>query len=78
MAALGIIRDGVSSTHADPLGKGPVLLLLLGKNLLDLECLLRRHDKSIAVVEGGVIGVIKGDELVWYNGGGDRSIDWNE
>lgn len=34
--------DGVAGAHADPLGDGPVLLLLLAQNLLSLERLLGR------------------------------------
>lgn len=34
--------DGVAGAHADPLGDGPVLLLLLAQNLLSLEGLLGR------------------------------------
>lgn len=42
MATLGIVPDLVVGPEADPLGNGAVLLLLLGKNALHLEGLVRR------------------------------------
>ena len=42
MTALGIVPDAVASAQTDPLRDGPVLLLLLGHNALNLESLLRR------------------------------------
>lgn len=38
----GGVPDGVAGAHADPLGKGAVLLLLLAELLLNLEGLLGR------------------------------------
>ena len=38
----GLVPDGVARAHADPLGDGAVLLLLLAQDLLDLESLLGR------------------------------------
>jgi len=43
VAALGVVPDGVISTQPDPLRDGAVLLLLLGKDGLHPEALLRRH-----------------------------------
>ena len=42
MSALGVVLDGVVGTEADPLGKGAVLPLLLGKSALGAEGLLGR------------------------------------
>lgn len=42
MPALGVVLDGVVGTEADPLGKGAVLPLLLGKSALGAESLLGR------------------------------------
>ena len=39
---LGVVPDGVAGAKADPLRNGPVLALLLGKNLLHLESFLGR------------------------------------
>ena len=36
------LPDSIVSPHPDPVGDGPVLLLLLGKLLLNKECLVRR------------------------------------
>lgn len=42
VATLGVVTDGVTGAHADPLGDGAVLLLLLPQDLLGLEGLLGR------------------------------------
>jgi hypothetical protein len=42
VATLGVVTDGVTGAHADPLGDGAVLLLLLAQDLLGLEGLLGR------------------------------------
>ena len=42
VSALGVVLDGVVGTEADPLGKGAVLPLLLGKSALGAEGLLGR------------------------------------
>ena len=42
MSALGVVLDGIVGTEADPLGKGAVLPLLLGKSALGAEGLLGR------------------------------------
>ena len=42
VSALGVVLDGVVGTEADPLGKGTVLPLLLGKSALGAEGLLGR------------------------------------
>lgn len=39
MSSLGVIPDGISSSHSDPLGDGAVLLDLLSQNALELETL---------------------------------------
>jgi hypothetical protein len=41
--ALRIVPDGVVGAHADPVGDGAVLALLLGQLLLDPEGLVGRH-----------------------------------
>jgi len=46
------VPDGVAGAHADPLGDGPVLLLLLAQDLLDLEGLLGRL-LAQATADGG-------------------------
>ena len=42
MATFGVVSDGVSCLHPNPLWNGSILLLLLSKLLLDPECLVRR------------------------------------
>ena len=42
MSALGVVLDGVVGAESDPLGKGAVLPLLLGKSALGTEGLLGR------------------------------------
>ena len=42
VTALGVVPDGVTGAHADPLGNGAVLLLLLAQDLLGLEGFLGR------------------------------------
>ena len=42
VTTLGVVTDGVTGAHADPLGDGAVLLLLLAQDLLGLEGLLGR------------------------------------
>jgi len=41
--ALRVVPDSVVSAHADPVGDGAVLALLLGQLLLDPEGLVGRH-----------------------------------
>lgn len=43
VAALGVVADGVVRAHADPIGNGPVLPLLLRQLLLYHEGLVGRH-----------------------------------
>jgi len=49
----GSAPDGVAGAHADPLGEGAVLLLLLAELLLNLEGLLGRLLMGRAVGERG-------------------------
>jgi len=42
VSALGVVPDCVPGAHADPLGNGAVLLLLLAQDLLGLEGFLGR------------------------------------
>jgi hypothetical protein len=42
----GGVCDGVVCPQPDPLWDGSVLPLLLSEDLLDLECLVRRHDEE--------------------------------
>ena len=51
VSALGVVLDGVVGTEADPLGKGAVLPLLVGKSALGTEGLL-----------GRLLGETEGDE----------------
>merc|ERR1719273_417457 len=46
VSPLGVVTDGVSSSHSDPLGDGAVLLPFLGKLPLDPEGLQGRHCNS--------------------------------
>ena len=41
------LPDSIISPHPDPVGDGPVLLLLLGKLLLNKEGLVRRLNGAI-------------------------------
>ena len=50
--SLGVVPDGVISSEADPLGNGPVLPLLLGKDLLDLESFVGRLQKRCVLCVG--------------------------
>lgn len=43
VSPFGVVPDLVAGFHANPLRDGPVLLLLLGEEAFDLECLVRRH-----------------------------------
>merc|ERR1711872_254599 len=40
---LGIVTDRVSGSHTDPLWNRPILLLLFGQHLFDLQRLMRGH-----------------------------------
>ena len=44
--ALRVVPDGVVGPHADPVGDGAVLALLLGQLLLDAEGLVGRHRRG--------------------------------
>merc|ERR1719186_1679878 len=44
VSPLGIVADGVSSPHPDPLRDWPILLHFLGQNFLDAERFESRHD----------------------------------
>lgn len=48
VAALGVVADRVVSAETDPVRDGAVLTRLLGKLLLNTECLLGRHLLSAA------------------------------
>ena len=46
VSPLGVEPDFITNFHPNPLGKGPILLLLLGQEPLDPENLVRRHDEE--------------------------------
>lgn len=60
VTALGVVPDGVTGAHADPLGNGAVLLLLLAQDLLGFEGLLGR-----LLGEGDGGGRLAIDQMVW-------------
>ena len=46
MSSLRVVPDFITSFHANPLGDGTILLLLLGQESLDPESLVRRHGEE--------------------------------
>ena len=80
----GVAPDGVAGAHADPLGKGAVLLLLLAELLLNLEGLLGRllmggtggwgGRRSAWVLCGGALQTLKKPRMDGRDGDDRRAV----